>query len=148
MLLENGAAALRVLGRAGHDLGAPGLDHRAAERLLVVRDPDHVDLALEADQLARERERAAPLPGARLGGQARAALTLVVERLRDGGVRLMAAGRADALVLVEDPRARADRLLQPSRAVERRRSPERVEVEDLVRDRDLRLLADLLADQL
>ena len=77
-----------------------------------------------------------------------AALALVVEGLRDRGVRLVAPGRADALVLVEDPRPRARGRLEPVRAVERRRAPEAVDVEHLVRDRDLRLLADLLQDQL
>src|SRR5581483_10362644 len=102
----------RVLGRAGDDLGAPGVDHRAPARLLLVGDPDHVDLALEADQPARERERAPPLPGARLGREASPPLLLVVVRLRDRGVRLVAAGRADAFVLVEDARPRVDRPLE------------------------------------
>ena len=146
-LLQDRAPALRVLGRAGHDLRAPSLDHRPPERLLVVRDANHVHLALEADQLARERERAPPLAGAGLGREPGPALLLVVERLRHGRVRLVAAGRADALVLVEDPRARARSLLEPARPVERSRTPERVEVENLLRDRDLRLLADLLHDQ-
>ena len=145
--LEDRATALRVAGRAGDDLRSPELDHRAPERLLLVRDLDHVDLALEADQLARERERAAPLAGAGLGREARAALLLVVERLRHGRVRLVAAGRADALVLVEDARLRSDGLFEPARPVERCRAPEAVHVEDLLRNRDLRLLADLLLDQ-
>ena len=148
MLGEDRAAGVRLLRRAGDDRRAPRLDHRAPERLLVVRGANHVDLALEAEQLAGEGERAAPLARAGLGREARAALALVVEGLRDGGVRLVAAGRARALVLVEDPRPRPDRLLEPVRAVERRRAPEAVEVEHLLRDRDLRLLADLLEDQL
>ena len=81
------------------------LDHRAAERLLVVRGANHVDLALEPELLAGERERTAPLARAGLGREALAALALVVEGLRDRGVRLVAAGGARALVLVEDPRA-------------------------------------------
>ena len=148
MLREDRPAGLRVLRRARRRSRAPGLDQRAPERLLVVRDPNHVDLALEADQLARERERASPLAGAGLGREPRPALLLVVERLRDRRVRLVAAGRADALVLVEDPRPRPDRLLEPARPVERRRPPEAVDVEHLLRDRDLRLLAHLLQDQL
>src|ERR671935_2002717 len=102
MLGEDGASGLRVLGRARHDLRTPGLDHRAPVRLLLVRDLDHVDLAFEPDQLARERERASPLARAGLGREARAAFLLVVERLRDRRVRLVAPRRADALVLVED----------------------------------------------
>src|SRR5829696_4488497 len=120
-LVQDRAPALRVARRARDDLGAPELDHRAPERLLVVGDANHVDLALEADQLARERERAPPLAGAGLGRKPRPALLFVVVRLRHGGVRLVAAGRADALVLVEDARPRAHRLLEPVGAVERRR---------------------------
>ena len=147
LLGEHRAAGLRVLGRAGDDLRSPGLDQRAPERLLVVRDPDHVDLALEPHQLAGERERAPPLPGSRLGREPRPPLLLVVEGLRDGRVRLVAPRRADALVLVEDPRARADRLLQPLRAIERRRPPQPPDVEHLLGDRDLGLLAHLLLDE-
>src|SRR5439155_10803517 len=66
-LLEDRAPALRVLRGTRDDLGAPRLNHRAPERLLVVRDADHVHLALEADQLACERKRAPPLARARLG---------------------------------------------------------------------------------
>src|SRR6266540_2260461 len=119
-LLEDRAPALRVLRRARDDLRTPRLDHRPPERLLVVRDADHVDLAFEAEQLAGERKRAAPLARAGLGGQPRPSLPLVVERLRDRRVRLVAARRADSLVLVEDPRLRAGGLLQAARAVERR----------------------------
>ena len=146
-LLEDRAPTLGVARRARDDLRAPELDHRAPERLLLVRDANHVDLALEADQLARERERAPPLAGAGLGREPRPALLLVVVRLRHGGVRLVAAGWADALVLVEDARLRPDGLLEPARPVERRGTPEAVHVEDLLRNRDLRLVADLLLDQ-
>src|SRR5437764_6398545 len=101
MLLEDRTPRLRFLGGARHDLRAPGLDQRAPVRLLLVRDPDHVDLALEPEQLAGERERAAPLAGAGLGREPRPALLRVVVGLGDRGVRLVAARRADALVLVE-----------------------------------------------
>src|SRR6478609_3840092 len=146
-LLEDRTAALRVARRARHDLRAPELDHRAPERLLVVRDANHVDLALEPDQLARERKRTPPLAGASLRREARTALLLVVVRLRDGGVRLVAPWRADALVLVEDPRPRPRGLLEPVCPVERRRAPEAVDVEDLLGNRDLCVLADLLEHQ-
>src|SRR5439155_17941548 len=115
--------------------------------LLLVRDANHVHLALEADELARERERAPPLTGAGLGREPRPALLLVVVRLRHGRVRLVAAGWADALVLVEDARLRSRSLLEPARPVEGRGTPEAVDVEDLFGNRDLRLLAHLLEDQ-
>ena len=82
----------------------------APVRLLVVRHPDHADVDLEAEDPAREGERRAPLTGARLGREALDALLLVVVRLRDGGVRLVRAGRRDALVLVVDARRRLERL--------------------------------------
>ena len=75
---------------------------------------------------------------------------LVVEGLRHGGVGFVAAGRADALVLVEDanPLGQIERLLEPVGAVERSRPPEPVDVAHLVRDRDPALLRDLLLDDL
>ena len=122
ILLEHLLAGLGVGARAGHDLGAPGLHHDAAVRLLLVRDLDHVDLALQAEHLAGQRQRGAPLAGAGLRAEARDLLLLVVVGLRDGGVGLVAAGRAHALVLVVDARRRAERLLEPPRAEERARA--------------------------
>src|SRR6266508_6937160 len=103
MLLEDRATALGLFGGTRHDLRPPSLDHRAPVRLLLIGDLDHVDLALEPDQLAGERERASPLPRAGLGRQARPAFPLVVEGLRHRRIRLVTPRRADALVLVEDP---------------------------------------------
>src|SRR5215210_8680572 len=123
MLLEHRAAGLRLLRRARDNRRAPGLDQRAPERLLLVRDLDHVDLALEPEERAGEGERAAPLPGASLGREARPALLRVVVGLCYRGVRLVAARRAHPFVLVEDPGRRPDRLLEPAGAVERRRPP-------------------------
>src|SRR5205807_7796250 len=148
VLLEDRAAGLGVARRARDDLRAPGLDHRAPVRLLLVRDLDHVDLALEPNQLARERERAPPLARAGLGREPRAPFLLVVEGLRDRRVWLVAPRRADALVFVEDAGAGADRLLEPVRPEKRRRPPEAVDVEDFLRDRDLGVLGDLLPDEL
>ena len=56
-----------------------------------------------------EGERGAPLPGAGLGRQLLDAGFLVVEGLRHRGVGLVAAGRRDALVFVEDARRRIER---------------------------------------
>jgi len=63
------------------------------------------------------------LAGAGLRWQLLDAGLAVVEGLRDRGVRLVAAGRADALVLVEDARRRIERAFEPRRAIERRRPP-------------------------
>ena len=67
---------------AGHDLRAVGLHQDPPVRLLVVARADHVDLDLEAEHRAGERQRAAPLAGAGLRREARHALLLVVVGLR------------------------------------------------------------------
>src|ERR1700751_1217987 len=124
------------------------MDQRAPVRLLLVRDLDHADLALEPDQPAGKRKRTPPLPGPGLGRQTCPPFLLVVEGLGACGVGLVAPRRADTLVLVEDPGPRADRLLEPPSTEERRRPPEAVDLEHLVGNGDLRLLAHLLPDQL
>src|SRR5206468_1038600 len=85
--------------------------------------------------------------GPRLGAEPGDLLFFVVVRLRDCGVRLVAASRAHALVLVVEAWGRAQRLLEPAGAVERRRPPQTIDVADLVGDRDPALLADLLLDE-
>ena len=141
------AAGVRVGARGRDDLRAPGLHHVPPVGLLVVAHPHHVDLHVDAEELAGEGERAAPLPGARLGGEALHALLLVVEGLRHRRVRLVAARGAHALVLVEDLRRRLERLLEPVGAVERRRAPQPVDVAHGLRDLDPALLRDLLLDE-
>ena len=143
-----GAAGVRLLRRARHAARAERLHERAAVRLLVVRDPHHEDLDLDAEERAGERERRAPLPGAGLGRDPLDALALVVERLRDRGVRLVAARRRDAFVLVVDARGRLERVLEPAGAVERRGPPLAVDVAHLLGNRDPLLGRDLLQDQL
>jgi hypothetical protein len=73
---------------------------------------------------------------------------LVVEGLGDGGVRLVGAGRAHALVLVVDVGRGVEELLQAAGAEEGGRAPERVDLAHLFRDRDVGLGRDLLADDL
>src|SRR3972149_4129208 len=102
ILLEDLLAGPGVGARAGHDLSAPRLHHHAAVGLLVIGDLDHVDLALEAEELAGHSQRRAPLAGARLRGDPRDAFLLVVVGLGDGRVGLVAGGRASALLLVVD----------------------------------------------
>ena len=120
---------------------AERLHHDPAVRLLVVGRADLPHLALEAEQRAGEGQRGAPLAGAGLGGELPDPGLGVVVRLRHGGVRLVRAGGRDALVLVVDPRRRAERLLQPVRPVQRRRPPQPVDVEHLVGDVDVPLAA-------
>ena len=133
--------------RAGDDRRAVGLHQDPSVRLLVVARADHVDLDLEAEQRAGEGERGPPLARPGLGREALDALLLVVEGLRDRGVRLVAAGRADALVLVVDVRRRIEGALEPVGPVQRARPVEAVGVADRLRDLDLALGRDLLADE-
>ena len=148
MLREDRAPRVRLLRRARDDARAERLDQPAPVRLLVVRDLDHVHVDLEPEDPAGERERRAPLARAGLRREARDALLLVVVRLRDRRVRLVRAGRRDALVLVVDARRRLERLLQPARAVERRRPPLPVDRPHLLGDRDEAVGRDLLQDDL
>ena len=125
---QRGAPGVGQVARAGEDLGAPGLHHRAAERLLLVADLDHEDAHRQAEHLAGEGYRRTPLAGAGLGGQPLGAGHLVVEGLRHGGVRLVRTGRRNAFVLVEKLGRRAERLLQTQRATERGRAPQGVDL--------------------
>jgi hypothetical protein len=126
---------------------APALHHRPPVGLLVVAGADHVDHALEPDQGAGEREGRAPLPGAGLGRQPLDAGLLVGVRLGDRAVGLVRSGRRDALVLVVDARRRIEGALEPVRPVQRRRAPQLVDLADRLRDLDLGIGRNLLADQ-
>ena len=124
-----------------------GLHQQPPVGLLVVGGPDHPHLAFQPEQRRRERQGAAPLAGPGLGGQLGDALRLVVVRLRDGGVGLVRAGRAAALVLVVDPRRGAQVLLQPPGPEQRGGPPQPVDVQHRLRDRDVPFRRDLLLDQ-
>ena len=143
---ERSADLGQVGGRPVH-AGSERLDHQAAVRLRVVGRSDLPHLALKVVQRAGEGQRRAPLAGAGLGGELGRALLLVVVRLRHGRVRLVGAGRRDALVLVVDARRGAERLLELVGAVQRRRPPLPVHVEHPARDIDVPLGRDLLHDQ-
>ena len=132
---------------AGGDGRAEDLHQGAAVGLLVVADAHHEDLALHAEEGAGHGQRRAPLARAGLGGEALGAVHFVVIRLRDGGVRLVRAGRADALVLVVDVGGRVQRLLQTAGAEERRWTPLRVDLSHRAGNLDLALGADLLQDE-
>ncbi len=116
---EHVAAVLRLARRARDAAGAVGLHQRPAIRLLVVRHAHHEHLHVDAEERAREGERRPPLARAGLGGDLPDAGLPVVEGLRHRGVRLVAAGRAHALVLVVDAGRRLQRLLEAAGAVER-----------------------------
>src|SRR5205085_4830288 len=107
----------------------------------------HVDANGDAEELSRERQGRAPLSGAGLGGKPPDAGLRVVERLRDGGVRLVRSRRADTFVLVINVCRGAERRLETMRAIERRWTPEVVDVAHRFGDRDPALARDLLLDQ-
>jgi hypothetical protein len=138
---------VRVVDRRRHDLAAPDLHHRPPVRLLLVRRPDHVDLAFEAEQRRGERQRAPPLAGAGLRRQSGDAVLLVVERLGHRGVRLVRSGRRDRLVLVVDTGRRSERPFEPLGPDERRRAPQPQDVEHLAGHVDPRRRRDLLTDE-
>ena len=148
VVLQDFFAVLRPVARAWYALGAPGLHHYAPVRLLVVARPHHVDRALHAEQARGERERASPLAGARLRCEAGHSLLHVVVSLGDGGVGLVASGRAVALPLVINFSWSLQELFEPGGAVQRRGAPDAVDVAHLFRYRNPALLADLLLDQL
>ncbi len=136
-------------GRLVHG-AAVGLHEDAAVRLLVVADADHEHLDVDPVECACDRHGAAPLAGAGLGRDLGDPLELVVVRLRDGGVGLVRAGRAHALVLVED----LDALRQAEVAFElacakQGRGPVRlVDVDDRTRDVDPAIHRHLLLEAL
>ena len=144
---EDLASVVRLRRRARHDFRAVGLHEDPPVRLLVVAGADHVDLDLEPEVGPGEREGTPPLAGSRLGRQAAHALLLVVVGLRERRVRLVAAGRAHALVLVVDVGRRIEGLLEPVGAIQRARAVEPVRVADRLGDLDLALGTDLLADE-
>ena len=129
-------------------VAAERLDHHAAVRLLVVADAPTCQTSHSRPNSAQAKASAVPhwpapvsvvsLLHARLG---------VVVRLRHGGVRLVRAGRADALVLVVDPGRGAERLLEPVGPEQRRRPPQPVDVEHLAGDLDVALRARPPADE-
>uniref|UniRef100_A0A0A9EEK9 Tryptophan synthase-related n=1 Tax=Arundo donax TaxID=35708 RepID=A0A0A9EEK9_ARUDO len=141
-------AGLRRRRRRRVHLGAPRLHHQPPVRLLVVRRAHLPHLAVEAEEAAGEGERAAPLAGAGLSDHVLHPSGGVVPRLRHGGVGLVRPRRTGPLVLVVDLRRRAEQLFQPRGPDQRRRAPELVYVDDLLRYVDEPLVGDLLPDQL
>ena len=147
VLGQQRAAVLRERRRTGVHRRAPHLHHRAPIRLLAIRRGDLPDLTRHLVLGGSERERAAPLPGARFRRQLPDAVEMVVVRLRHRGVGLVRARRADTFVLVEDLRRGVEQGLEPTGAVQRARAPQLVHVDDLTGDVDVPLRRHLLLDQ-
>ena len=139
-----GGRPLRGRSGAGR---APGFHQRPAVGFLIVGNPHHEDFHFDAEQRPGEGQRGTPLPGAGFGGDAFDAGFLVVERLSDGGVGFVAAGRTDAFVLVIDPRRSAERPFQPAGPIQRAGSPLPIDLPDRFRNLDLSLGGHFLLDQ-
>ena len=104
----------------GCTVAAEGLHHDPPVRLLVVATRATCQTSHSRPNCAQANASAVPHWPAPVSVVSRRTPGLgVVVRLRHGGVRLVRAGRRDALVLVVDPRRRAERLLQPVRPVQR-----------------------------
>ena len=120
----------------GMDRRAPGVHQHPAIGLLLVADLDHIDVALQPEQLAGQGERGSPLARARFRGQPLGAGVLVEVSLRHRSIGLVAAGRTGAFVLVINVGRRFERALQPHRPQQRRRPPQRIDLAHRFRDFD------------
>ena len=123
------------------------LHHQPPVGLLVVARSHLPDLALQAEQRARKRQGRSPLAGPGLRRQLPDPGLGVVVGLGYRRVGLVAAGGADPLVLVVDPRRRIERPLQAVRPEQRARPPLAVDVEDRSGDVDEPVRRDLLEDE-
>src|SRR4030042_2708034 len=96
VLCQNLASYLGVRARAGYNRGPEGLHQYPAIGLLLIADLNHVDLALQPEELAGHRHGTAPLPCASLCGYALNSLFLVVVCLGDRSIKLGPAGGVSA----------------------------------------------------
>ena len=144
--LEHGPPRGGLIAGAG-DAGRAECFHEGAPiGLLVIADLDHEHFDLQPEQRSGQRQRRAPLARAGFRGDALYALFLRVEGLGHGGVRLVAAGRADAFVLVIDAGGRIQRLFQAPGTVQRRGPPLPQDVPYRFGDIDIAFAADFLLD--
>ena len=105
-------------------------------------------MAGEIEEGTRHGKGGAPLAGARLRRDAVEALLLRVVGLRDGGVELVAAGGVVAFELVVDFGRRIQFLFKEIGADQRRRAVHAVEVENRLRNRNIRrVVVELLLDE-
>ena len=91
----------------------------ASERLLLVGDLDHIDLAVQLKISACHGERRSPLSGSGLCSHAAKALLFCVVSLRDRGIQLVRARCVVSLELIIDLCRRVELLLKAVRADER-----------------------------
>ena len=99
---EDFSAGVCLVAWACDAVCAPDLHHSFSEGFLVEADSDHINLTFEAEKGAGKGQRATPLTCAGFSGEAFNAELLIVPGLWHGGIGLVAAGRADAFILVID----------------------------------------------
>ena len=104
---------------------SPGFHGHAAVGLLPVAGAHHVDVALDVEQLAGQGQGTSPLAGTGFGGQALDPGLFGVPGLGDRGIRFVRSRWRGAFVLVVDVGRGVQRALQPHRAHQRRRTPQR-----------------------
>ena len=136
MLSQDLASDLCRVGGGRCDGSAVCAHHFAAERLLLIADLDHEDLAVQIKIGASHGEGGAPLARAGLGRHALKALLLGVVGLRAGRIELVAAAGVIALELVIDMRGGLKLFFQTVRAYKRGRAVHLVKILDLLGNRE------------
>ncbi len=147
VLRQYGAAGVGEIGRGGDALGPVGAHQCLPIGLLLIGHLDLEYLHLETEQAAGERQGRAPLAGAGFGGQTAGAGFRIVIGLGHGGVRLVRAGRAHALVFEVDARRRIQRLFQAAGTDQRAWAPHLVDVQHRCRNIHITLGGHFLGDQ-
>ena len=134
MSFEDLAADLCRIGGRRSDFRTVCAHYFAAERLLLVGNFDHEDLAVEVEEGAGHGEGSAPLAGTGLGCYAFESLFLGVVCLGKRGIQLVAAGCVVSFELIEDVSRSSQRFLKIFRVHERRRAINLIEIMDFLRD--------------
>ena len=112
MLCEDLSADLCCHGRRRRYVCAVGAHYFSAERLLLIADLYHKDLAVQSEIGARHRKRRSPLTCSCFGRHALQALLFGIVCLRNGRIQLMAAAGIIALEFIIDLRRRVQRFFQ------------------------------------
>ena len=137
VLRENLASYFGRHGGGRRNACAIGAHNFAAERLLLIGDLHHVDLAIQIEIGAGHGERGAPLAGSSFRRNAFEALLLCIISLGNRGVKLVTAAGVVAFKLVIYFRRRAQVFLEAVGAHKRSRAVHFVEIADLIRDGDV-----------
>src|SRR3972149_2899155 len=148
MSLSNLPSSLRLRAWASVNFSIPELHQDSSVGFLVVASLHHVHSTVKAEHHAAERQSGAPLTSSRLRCQTFGSFLHVVVGLGNRRVGLVAAGRADALVLVVDLGRRLQGLLESDRSDKGSGSPKLVGFPHFFRDVYPSILAELLCEDL